>query len=45
MGDRYLGLLKETEEIVGRNVTETLYDRHLKPLFVGAEAAAGIGAD
>ena len=45
MGDRYLGLLKENEEVVGRNVTENLYDRHIKPLFVGAEAAAGIGAD
>src|SRR5215208_4915848 len=45
MGDRYLGLLKENEEVVGRNVTENLYDRHIKPLFIGAEAAAGIGAD
>jgi hypothetical protein len=45
MGDRYLDLLKENEEVVGRNVTENLYDRHIEPLFVGAEAAAGIGAD
>jgi hypothetical protein len=45
MGGRYLNLLKENEEVVGRNVTENLYDRHIKPLFVGAEAAAGIGAD
>jgi hypothetical protein len=45
MGDRYLNLLKENEEVVGRNVTENLYDRHIKPLFIGAEAAAGIGAD
>jgi hypothetical protein len=45
MGDRYLGLLRENEEVVGRNVTENLYDRHIKPLFIGAEAAAGIGAD
>ncbi len=45
MGDRYLDLLKENEEVVGRNVTENLYDRHIAPLFVGAEAAAGIGAD
>ena len=34
-GARYLDLLKANEEIVGRNVTENLYDRHLKPLFVG----------
>jgi hypothetical protein len=45
MGDRYLRLLKENEEVVGRNVTENLYDRHLKPLFVGAETAAGVAGD
>jgi hypothetical protein len=32
-GSRYLDLLKAHREIVGRNVTENLYDRHLKPLF------------
>ena len=34
-GPRYLTLLKATEEIVGKQVTENLYDRHLKPLFMG----------
>ena len=34
-GARYLDLLKANEEIVGKNVTENIYDRHLKPLFVG----------
>lgn len=34
-GQRYLDLLKANEEIVGRNVTENLYRRHLRPLFVG----------
>jgi len=34
-GQRYLDLLKANEAVVGRNVTENLYDRHLKPLFVG----------
>jgi len=34
-GPRYLDLLKAHEEIVGRNVTENLYARHLRPLFVG----------
>ena len=34
-GDRYLDLLKANEEIVGKNVTENIYERHLKPLFVG----------
>lgn len=45
MGERYLRLLRENEEVVGRNVTENLYDRHLKPLFVGAETAAGVAGD
>jgi hypothetical protein len=34
-GQRYLDLLVANEEIVGKNVTENLYARHLKPLFVG----------
>jgi hypothetical protein len=34
-GRRYLDLLVANEEIVGKNVTENLYARHLKPLFVG----------
>ena len=34
-GDRYLDLLKANEEIVGKNVTENIYERHLKPLFIG----------
>ena len=34
-GDRYTDLLKANEEIVGKNVTENIYDRHLKPLFLG----------
>ena len=45
MGDRYLGMLKANEEIVGRNVTENLYDRHIQPLFLGAETAAGVAGD
>ena len=35
-GRRYLDLLEAHEEIVARNVTENLYARHLRPLFVGA---------
>jgi len=34
-GDRYLNALKANQEVVARNVTGNLYDRHLKPLFVG----------
>jgi hypothetical protein len=34
-GARYLDLLKANESVVAKNVTENLYERHLKPLFVG----------
>jgi hypothetical protein len=33
-GQRYLDLLEANEAIVGKNVTENLYLRHLRPLFV-----------
>jgi hypothetical protein len=38
MGDRYLKKLEACEPTVARNVTENLYERHLKPLFVGGPA-------
>ena len=34
-GQRYLDLLDTHSEIVGRNVTHNLYQRHLRPLFIG----------
>jgi hypothetical protein len=34
-GRRYTDLLVANRDIVGRQVTENLYDRHLRPLFVG----------
>jgi hypothetical protein len=34
-GQRYLDALKKNESYVSKNVTENLYERHLKPLFVG----------
>jgi hypothetical protein len=34
-GRRYLDLLEANTEVVGRNVTENIYTRHLRPLFVG----------
>ncbi len=34
-GERYLIALKKHEAFVSKNVTENLYERHLKPLFVG----------
>ncbi|HSQ54229.1 MAG TPA: tagaturonate epimerase family protein [Gemmata sp.] len=35
MGERYLEMLKKCEAAVSRNVTANLFERHLKPLFVG----------
>ena len=35
MGDRYLDALKQNEEIVARNVTTNLFDRHIRPVFLG----------
>jgi hypothetical protein len=34
MGDRYLRMLEQCEKTVSRNVTENLFVRHLKPLFL-----------
>ena len=34
MGERYLSLVRANAEIVGKNVTENLYVRHLRPLFI-----------
>lgn len=36
MGQRYLDLLSKEEETIAKNVTGNLYDRHIKPLFLGA---------
>jgi len=33
MGDKYLDALKNNSEIVGKNVTENILDRHIKKLF------------
>ena len=35
MGDRYLSALKANEEVVARNVTTNLFERHIKPVFLG----------
>jgi hypothetical protein len=34
MGPRYLAMLKECEEPISRNVTQNLYERHIRPLFL-----------
>ena len=35
MGDRYLDALEKHEDSVAKNVTANIYERHMKPLFVG----------
>ena len=35
LGDRYLQALEANEEVVARNVTTNLFDRHIKPVFLG----------
>ena len=34
-GERYTDLLKKHREIVSAEVTKNIFDRHLKPLFLG----------
>jgi len=34
-GDRYLNALKKHEAVIAKNVTENLFDRHMKPLLFG----------
>ena len=35
MGQRYLDLLVANEDVVARNVTTNLFERHIKPIFLG----------
>jgi tagaturonate epimerase len=35
MGKRYLDLLTAMESTIAKNVTENLFERHIKPLFIG----------
>ncbi|MCU1324093.1 MAG: hypothetical protein JWM43_3742 [Acidobacteriaceae bacterium] len=35
MGDRYLNALEANEEVVAKNVTTNLFERHIKPVFLG----------
>lgn len=35
MGERYLRMLVACEESIARNVTENLFQRHIRPLFIG----------
>jgi hypothetical protein len=35
MGRRYLDLLEANEQVIARNVTENLFNRHIAPVFLG----------
>jgi hypothetical protein len=34
-GDEYYNALKKYKDIIAANVTENIFDRHIKPLFIG----------
>jgi hypothetical protein len=36
MGDRYYAALKKHEAVIAKNVTENLFERHMKPLLLGS---------
>jgi hypothetical protein len=38
-GEVYLDLVRECEKSISRNVTGNLFDRHIKPLFLGSQPA------
>jgi hypothetical protein len=40
MGDRYYSALKKHEAVIARNVTENLFERHIKPLFLEPRESA-----
>jgi len=35
MGDKYLNALEANEDVVAKNVTTNLFDRHISPVFLG----------
>jgi hypothetical protein len=35
LGPRYIGLLESYDELIGRNVAENLFSRHIAPVFLG----------
>lgn len=38
MGPRYINLLEANEEVIAKNVTENLFDRHIAPVFLGSSS-------
>jgi hypothetical protein len=39
MGPRYIAMLEQHEEHVAENVTANLFDRHIRPVFLGSHSA------
>ena len=35
MGPRYISALEANEDVIAKNVTANLYERHIKPVFIG----------
>jgi tagaturonate epimerase len=35
MGERYINALSRYEDVVAKNVGENIFDRHLRPVFIG----------
>ena len=40
MGGRFTAALEQHAEVIAANVTENLYERHIRPLFLGPIAAS-----
>ena len=36
MGDRYFNALHKYQDVIARNVTQNLYERHMRPIFVAS---------
>ena len=41
MGQRYLDMLVANQEVIAKNVTDNLYARHIRPVFLGGD---GVGS-
>jgi hypothetical protein len=44
MGARYLRMLEANQDVIARNVTENLYERHIVPVFLGSGAEGKLAA-
>jgi hypothetical protein len=35
LGSEYIGALEKYEDVIAKNVTENIFERHIKPIFIG----------